>query len=90
MNAEGKVKAVLNEIKGGVYDGDHHKMYLIDQIVRILTDCPIERTTASLSSFSSYQYEARGKSEEYKKFVADYCDGEDGPDTYQWNTGIAP
>lgn len=26
----------------------------------------------------------------YKKFVAENCDGEDGPDTYQWDEGIAP
>lgn len=26
----------------------------------------------------------------YDKFVREYCDGEDGPNTYEWNTGIAP
>lgn len=26
----------------------------------------------------------------YKLWVQDYCDGEDGPETYEWNTGIAP
>lgn len=26
----------------------------------------------------------------YDAFVASYCDGENGPDTYEWDTGIAP
>lgn len=26
----------------------------------------------------------------YEKWVADYCDGEDGPDTYEWDEGIIP
>lgn len=26
----------------------------------------------------------------YEKLVAEACDGEDGPDTYSWNVGIAP
>lgn len=28
--------------------------------------------------------------EAYKKFIAEYCDGEDGTDTYEWDVGIAP
>ena len=33
-----------------------------------------------------------GKEEslEYKQLVANACDGVDGPDTYTWETGIAP
>ncbi len=27
---------------------------------------------------------------DYDKFVKDFQDGEDGPETYEWNTGIAP
>ncbi len=28
--------------------------------------------------------------EEYKAWLADYADGEDGPHTYAWDQGIAP
>ena len=28
--------------------------------------------------------------DDYNQWVADYCDGEDGPETYEWDTGIAP
>ena len=26
----------------------------------------------------------------YEAWVKEQCDGEDGPDTYEWDTGIAP
>lgn len=26
----------------------------------------------------------------YEEWVKKYCDGEDGPNTYEWNIGIAP
>ena len=28
--------------------------------------------------------------DEYNAIVADACDGEDGPDTYDWDCGVAP
>ncbi len=50
---------------GGI-DGDHHKMWVIDQMVRALTG------------------------DQYAEWVRDQEDGEDGPETYEWNEGIAP
>jgi hypothetical protein len=50
---------------GGI-DGDHHKAWVIDQMVRALTG------------------------ESYAAFVTDARDGEDGPETYDWNEGVAP
>ena len=47
-------------------DGEHHKMWVIDQMVRILAG------------------------ERYDEIVRDANDGEDGPDTYEWDVGIAP
>jgi len=26
----------------------------------------------------------------YERVITDYCAGEDGPETYSWDTGIAP
>ena len=49
---------------GGI-DGGHHKQWVLDQLVRILTD-------------------------DYDKWVAEWQDGEDGPETYLWDEGIAP
>ncbi len=28
--------------------------------------------------------------EDYRKWVQDFCNGEDGPDTYTWPVGIPP
>ena len=28
--------------------------------------------------------------EDYDRVIAEACDGEDGPDTYGWDVGIAP
>ena len=50
---------------GGI-DGDHHKAWVIDQIVRTLAG------------------------DRYVAFVADARQGDDGPETFSWNEGIAP
>lgn len=53
---------------GGI-EGDHHRAWVIDQVVRKLL----------------------GDSDEgYKAWVAEMKDGEDGPETYGWDEGIAP
>ena len=52
--------------KYGQIDGAHHKLWVIDQMVRSLT----------------------GKN--YPKWVKQACAGEEGPDTYEWDVGIAP
>lgn len=28
--------------------------------------------------------------DDYEQVIIDYCDGEDGPETYSWDVGIAP
>jgi len=28
--------------------------------------------------------------DDYEHWIKEYCDGEDGPETYEWDTGIAP
>lgn len=58
-------KALLVAHMYGSTDGAHHKMWVIDQMVRALAD-------------------------DYEKWVAEHNMGEEGPDTYEWNVGIAP
>jgi hypothetical protein len=53
-------------LEDGQTDGDHHKLWVIDQIVRVLTG------------------------DRYEQVITEYCAGEDGPETYFWETGIAP
>lgn len=64
--AGSKKRALEIAIRYGGIDGDHHKAWVIDQMVRALTD------------------------DRYETVVADACDGADGPDTYDWDEGIAP
>jgi phosphatidylserine/phosphatidylglycerophosphate/cardiolipin synthase-like enzyme len=67
MTPKQRIKKALALIRlyGGT-DGGHHKMWVIDQVVRILAG------------------------NDYKRWVADSKMGEDGPDTYGWDEGIAP
>ncbi|MEU1761183.1 hypothetical protein [Micromonospora sp. NPDC005652] len=53
-------------LDNGSFDGDHHKMWTIDQALRLLLG------------------------DRYEATIAEWCSGEDGPDTYRWDTGIAP
>lgn len=59
-------QAIEIAIRWGGIDGDHHKAWVIDQMVRALTG------------------------ERYEQVVIDAKAGEDGPETYDWNEGIAP
>jgi len=66
---EERIKEAMDMIyDNGGFDGGHHKMWVIDQVVRALMR----------------------SNEAYKKWVKEYSDGEDGPDTYMWDEGIAP
>jgi len=49
---------------GGI-DGEHHKCWVLDQIVRVLAD-------------------------DYDEWVRNAKAGEDGPDSYSYDVGIAP
>lgn len=66
MSEREKIEEALEFAEYGAIDGDHHKMWVIDQIVRALTGA------------------------DYEKWVKAFCDGEAGPETYEWDTGIAP
>ncbi len=59
------VRALDLIMKYGGIDGSHHKQWLLDQVVQVL-------------------------SLDYPQWVKDYNDGEDGPETYEWDVGSAP
>jgi hypothetical protein len=61
-------KAIELAFEYGQIDGSHHKMWVIDQMVRILA-----------------MDEAL-----YENWIKSYCNGEDGPNIYEWDEGIAP
>jgi len=86
----GRDKAIELAVRFGGIDGDHHKAWVIDQMVRALTGCPMVKKTAKDFEGKEYEYECQGESEEYVELVREAKNGEDGPETYSWNEGIAP
>lgn len=62
-----KIKKALDvALSYGQIDGDHHKAWVIDQMVRVLSG------------------------DNYEKVIKENKQGEDGPETYGWDEGIAP
>lgn len=74
----------------GQIDGAHHKMWVIDQMVRALLGVPEATFTGTDARGEFYEFEAQTSNESYAAFVREYCDGEDGPETYAWDIGIPP
>jgi len=58
--------AIELAIRYGGIDGSHHKMWVIDQMIRILAG------------------------DKYEALIKEACDGEDGPETYEWDVVISP
>lgn len=83
-------KALAIIVKWGGIDGAHHKDWVLDQAVRALTGCPVAIEQAEDINGVSYSYARQTNGEAYEALVAQACDGEDGPDTYGWEEGIAP
>jgi hypothetical protein len=77
----------------GQIDGDHHKTWVLDQVARILLDSNI---TVKLAKWDDGQQEYRVTVDEdkepqrYTDWVKKMKAGEDGPDTYGYDTGICP
>lgn len=90
MTNSERIKKTLEKAEGSIFAGEHHKTYVIDQMVRALTGCPMVKKQATDCESNSYTFETMGESQEYLEWVAAYQVGEDGPMTYVWDTGIAP
>jgi len=75
----------------GGFDGAHHKDWVLDQIARILKGSKIIIEEARWENGASELRVTVGEpTEEYRHWVAEGKDGEDGPDTYEYDEGIAP
>ncbi len=81
-------KALVYAVRFGGIDGAH-QAWVIDQMVRALLDCPMVEETIECDA-GPYTFERQGESASYLKLVAEACDGEDGPETYEWNEGVPP
>lgn len=76
-----RIRTALYYAGNATYDGEHHKMWAVDQMVRALTGCQIVAKSAETADGRVYSYEGQGGSPEYEAFR------ESNPD---WDEGIAP
>ena len=85
-------RALKLAVRFGGIDGDHHKAWVIDQMVRELTGCPTVRRLSPYrrADGMKHRISGLGESTEYLELVRKAREGEDGPETYNWETGIAP
>jgi len=82
--------ALLMAFQHAQVDGAHHKTWVIDQMVRILNGAEITVKEAEWASGETVIRWTVGSSDDYIEWVKKYADGEDGPETYEWEEGIAP
>ena len=80
----GRIALALEYAKDGTVDGAHHKMWVIDQMVRALTNCPLVEMTGIDCNGKPYKYTTLGESSTYRHFVADIAIG-----LGEWDKGIA-
>ena len=75
----------------GQIDGAHHKDWVMDQVVQILKGTKIIIKKAEWDNgHSEYRINLDKPSDEYFQWVVDMKNGEDGPETYGYDPGIAP
>ena len=70
--------------------GESHKQWVIDRMVRALTGCILSVTAHTTDYGRAYTTTTSQESDEYRAWVAACTAGVDGPETYLWDTGIAP
>ncbi len=71
----------------GQIDGDHHKAWLLDQIMKILNDCKIIIKLAQWSNGQEeYRISIEKHSDKYETWISNYTRG----CIYSYETGIAP
>ena len=83
-------RALLIAARYGQTDGDHHKAWVIDQMVRTLLGCQYVKRQAVDYRGQPYEYLGLGESDEYREWLGAYCEGESGSDVREWREGIAP
>lgn len=86
MTPEEKIQRALDfAIRYGQIEGGHHRLWVIDQMVRALTGCPLVEQTAIDFRGETYTFEAQGENDEYRELIKS-----DDEEDSEWDTGIAP
>lgn len=73
----------------GQVDGSHHKAQAIDLVVQVLNDTPVVVSLAKWEDGTEeYRIRTSEPSQKYLEFIKNWEDGEDGPNTYEWDRGF--
>src|SRR6478736_4576840 len=81
---------LYNGMYGGI-DGAHHKTWVLDQMSRILLGTPVIVTIAKWQNgHEEKRFSTGTPSAEYTAWVTHLRAGEDGPESYGYDEGIAP
>ena len=81
VEADERSGRALAALEDGIYDGEHHKDWVIDQAVRRLLGCPEVAATGRAPSGEEYSYTKLGTNEAYQAWLGDH----EG-----WSEGVAP
>lgn len=75
----------------GGFDGSHHKDWVLDQAARALHGAqPIIKLARWSDGTEEYRITLGEPPTQYGEWVMQLKNGEDGPETYEYSTGIAP
>jgi len=78
---------------GSAY-GDHHKLWVLDQMARVYNDTSVNVKLAKWDingkKHEEYRITLDKPSNKYKTWVKEMKNGEDGPETYFYDEGVAP
>ena len=78
------------EMYSGI-DGAHHKDWILDQIARILKGTEVIVKLAKWDNgHEEHRFNLGESTQKYLDWVIDMKAGEDGPDTYSYDEGVAP
>jgi len=78
-------------VQYGGCDGEHHKIWLIDQIARILKDTkPIIKLARWENGHSEYRIDLNEPTKKYRKWVKSLKSNEYDSDNYIHSEGIPP
>ena len=75
----------------GQIEGEHHKAWVLDQVARILHGTTVISTEAKWDNGTvEFRCVTGEPTPEYHQWVSEGRDGEDGPNTYDYDEGVAP
>lgn len=77
-------------VYGGI-DGAHHKDWVLDQVARVLNGTEVIVKEAKWEGgYAELRVSLGEPSQRYLDWVTEIKFGEDGPDTYGYDEGVAP